>query len=146
MKYFVNGIMEKNKDLRIFVGKNVMIAGGLGFIGSNLAHKLVKLKARVTIIDSLSPLYGGNIFNIKEIEDECKAYMKDARNQSLMNRLVKHQDFIFNLAGQVSHIDSLENPIQDLEANCQTHLVLLEAYKRYNPKVKIVFAGNQMFL
>lgn len=129
--------------LNIFAGKNVMVTGGLGFIGSNLAHVLVKLKARVLIIDSLSPLYGGNIFNIKGIKDKCKIYIKNIRDQSLMNSLVKRQDFIFNLAGQVSHIDSLENPLQDLEANCQTHLVLLEACKRHNPKVKIVFAGTR---
>ena len=129
--------------LHIFAGKNVMITGGLGFIGSNLAHELVKLKARVLIIDSLFPLYGGNIFNIKGIENRCKVFVKDVRDQSLINSLVKRQDFIFNLIGQRSHIDSLENPLQDLEANCKTHLVLLEACKRYNPKVKILFAGTR---
>lgn len=131
------------EPLRIFTGKNVMITGGLGFIGSNLAHKLARLKSQVTIIDSLSPVYGGNIFNIKVIKNKCKVFIKDLRDQPLINHLVKGQDFIFNLAGQVSHIDSLENPLQDLEANCRTHLVLLEACKRYNPNVKIIFAGTR---
>jgi len=135
--------MNNIKKLQIFIGKNVMITGGLGFIGSNLAHELVKLKSKVLIIDSLSPLYGGNMFNVSEIKDKCEIVIEDVRNQSLMNRLVKRQDFIFNLTGQVSHIDSLEDPLQDLESNCRTHLVLLEACKNYNPKVKIVFAGTR---
>ena len=120
-----------------------MITGGMGFIGSNLAHQLIGLKARVLIIDSLSPLYGGNFFNIKGIEDKCKIFINNVSNQILINNLVKGQDFIFNLVGQRSHIDSMNNPLLDLETNCHSHLVLLEACKRYNPGVKIVFAGTR---
>ena len=120
-----------------------MITGGLGFIGSNLAHELVRLKAKVSIIDSLTPLCGGNIFNIKGIKNKCKIVIGDIRDQSLVNNLVRNQDFIFNLAGQVSHIDSIKDPLQDLESNCQTHLSLLEACKKYNPKTKVIFAGSR---
>ncbi|MFC1666693.1 NAD-dependent epimerase/dehydratase family protein [Candidatus Omnitrophota bacterium] len=127
----------------LFTGKKVMITGGLGFIGSNLAHELVKLKARVLIVDSLSPLCGGNIFNIKGIKNKCKVVIRDISEQSFMNSLVKNQDFIFNLAGQVSHVDSTEDPFQDLETNCHAQLSLLEACKKHNPKAKIVFAGTR---
>ena len=129
--------------LRIFLKKNVMITGGLGFIGSNLAHALVRLKARVLIVDSLSPLCGGNIFNIKGIKNKCGVVIGDVKDRSLMDRLVKRQDFIFNLAGQVSHVDSSCNPVHDLRANCLTHLALLEACKRHNNYVKIVYAGTR---
>lgn len=135
--------MKNNKGLHIFVGKNAMITGGLGFIGSNLAHELVRLKAQVTIIDSMLPLYGGNVFNLKGIAGKCKIVIKDMGMQPIINNLVKKQDFIFNLAGQVSHVDSLQNPLRDLENNCRAQLCLLEACKKYNPKTKIVFAATR---
>lgn len=127
----------------LFAGKRVLITGGMGFIGSNLAHALVRLKAKVLIIDSMFPLYGGNVFNIKGIEGKCKIVIKDIGEQALINSLVKNQDFIFSLAGQVSHVDSLEKPFQDLKSNCLAQLSLLEACKKYNPKTKIVFAGTR---
>jgi len=126
-----------------FAGKRVLITGGMGFIGSNLAHALVRLKAKVLIIDSMFPLYGGNVFNIKGIEGKCKIVIKDIGEQAFINSLVKNQDFIFSLAGQVSHVDSLEKPFQDLKSNCLAQLSLLEACKKYNPKTKIVFAGTR---
>ena len=124
-------------------GRSVMITGGLGFIGSNLARQLVGLGARVLLIDSLISDYGGNLFNIEGIEDRLKVNVADVRQQSTMNYLVQGHDVIFNLAGQVSHIDSMREPYTDLEINCRAQLSLLEACRHNNPSVKVVFAGTR---
>jgi UDP-glucose 4-epimerase len=129
--------------LRFYDGRRVMITGGLGFIGSNLAHQLVACGAQVLIVDSLIPAYGGNLFNISGIEDALRVNIADVRQQSTMNYLVREQDVIFNLAGQVSHIDSMEDPHTDLEINCRAQLTLLEACRHNNPAVKVVYAGTR---
>jgi UDP-glucose 4-epimerase len=129
--------------LDFYRGRRVMITGGLGFIGSNLARQLVPLGATILIVDSLIPEYGGNLFNISGIEDRLRVNIADVRQQSTMNYLVRGQDVIFNLAGQVSHIDSMQDPYTDLEINCRSQLSLLEACRRNNPSVKVVFAGTR---
>jgi UDP-glucose 4-epimerase len=126
-----------------YQGRSVMITGGLGFIGSNLARQLVGLGARVLLIDSLISDYGGNLFNIDGVEDCLKVNIADIRQQSTMSYLVRGHDVIFNLAGQVSHIDSMREPYTDLEINCRAQLSLLEACRHNNPTVKVVFAGTR---
>jgi len=128
---------------QFYEGRRVMITGGLGFIGSNLAHQLVALGADVMLVDSLIPDYGGNLFNIEGIADRVKVNVADIRQQSTMNYLVKDRDVIFNLAGQVSHIDSMRDPYADLEINCRSQLTILEACRYNNPTVKVVFAGTR---
>jgi UDP-glucose 4-epimerase len=123
--------------------RRVLVTGGLGFIGSNLARRLVDAGARVLIVDSLIPGSGGNAFNISGIEDRVRVNIADVRQQSSMNHLVREHDVIFNLAGQVSHIDSMRDPYTDLEINCRAQLSLLEACRRHNPSVKVVFAGTR---
>jgi UDP-glucose 4-epimerase len=123
--------------------RRVMITGGLGFIGSNLAHRLVALGARILLVDSLIPEYGGNLFNISGIEDRVRVNVADVRQQSTMNHLVREVDVIFNLAGQVSHIDSMQDPHTDLEINCRGQLALLEACRYHNTGVKVVYAGTR---
>jgi UDP-glucose 4-epimerase len=131
-------------DYRAFYrDRRVMITGGLGFIGSTVARHLADLGAKVLIVDSLIPEYGGNLFNISGIEDRVKVNIADVRQQSTMNYLVRDHDVIFNLAGQVSHIDSMQDPYTDLEINCRSQLSILEACRRYNPAVKVVFAGTR---
>jgi UDP-glucose 4-epimerase len=131
-------------DYRAFYrDRRVMITGGLGFIGSTLAHQLVELGASVLIVDSLIPEYGGNLFNVAGIEDRVRINIADVRQSSTMNYLVRDQEVIFNLAGQVSHIDSMQDPYTDLEINCRSQLSILEACRRYNPAVKVVFAGTR---
>jgi len=120
-----------------------MITGGLGFIGSNLARELVSLGARVLIVDSLIPDYGGNVFNIDDVADRLRVNVADIRQQTTMNYLVQGHDVIFNLAGQVSHIDSMREPYTDLEINCRSQLTVLEACRHNNPGVKVVFAGTR---
>jgi len=128
---------------RFYDGRRVMITGGLGFIGSNLARQLVAAGAHVLLLDSLLPDYGGNLFNISGIEDAVRVNIADIRQESTMNYLVRDQDVIFNLAGQVSHIDSMQDPHTDLEINCRAQLSLLEACRRNNSGVKIVYAGTR---
>ena len=123
--------------------RQVMITGGLGFIGSNLAHRLVALGADVLLVDSLIPDYGGNLFNIAGIEDRVRVNVADVRQASTMNYLVQGRSVIFNLAGQVSHIDSIRDPHTDLEINCRSQLTLLEACRRHNPATKVIYASTR---
>ena len=126
-----------------FRGKHVLITGGLGFIGSNLAHRLVALGAEVLILDSLIPEYGGNVFNIHGLEDRLRVNIADMRDEHGLRYLVQGQDVIFNLAGQVSHTDSMIDPYTDLEINARSQLSLLEACRHGNPAAKVVFASTR---
>jgi UDP-glucose 4-epimerase len=131
-------------DYRHFYrGRKVMITGGLGFIGSNLARRLVELGADVLLVDSLVDDHGGNLFNIDGIADSVRVNVADVRQQTTMNYLVRDRAVIFNLAGQVSHIDSMRDPYTDLEINCRSQLTVLEACRNYNRAVKVVFAGTR---
>ncbi|MGB2716955.1 MAG: NAD-dependent epimerase/dehydratase family protein [Vicinamibacterales bacterium] len=123
--------------------RRVMITGGLGFIGSNLARHLVAAGADVLIVDALIPDYGGNRFNIDGIEDVVRVNYVDVRDERVMDVLVRDREVIFNLAGQVSHIDSMRDPFTDLEINCRAQLSMLEACRKYNPATKVVFAGTR---
>ena len=126
-----------------YKGRRVMVTGGLGFIGSNLAHHLVGLGADVLIVDAMIPEYGGNRFNIEAIAARVRVNTADIRERDMMRELVRGQEVIFNLAGQVSHIDSMRDPYTDLEINCLSQLTLLEACRHVNPTVKVVFAGTR---
>jgi UDP-glucose 4-epimerase len=126
-----------------YAGRRVMITGGLGFIGSNLAHALAGLGADVLLVDSLIPDYGGNLHNIAGIEDRVRVNVADVRQASTMNYLVQGRDVIFNLAGQVSHIDSMRDPHTDLDINCRSQLTLLEACRHHNPGTKVVYASTR---
>jgi UDP-glucose 4-epimerase len=126
-----------------FKGKKVLVTGGLGFIGSNLTAQLVRLGARVTVVDNMIPRLGGNLFNVKEIADQIQINFSDVRDSHSMDYLVKGEEFIFHLAGQVNHVDSIRNPIQDLDINCRGTLVLLESCRKCNRDVKIIFSGTR---
>ena len=112
--------------MHTFSNTRVLITGGLGFIGSNLAIRLVKEGAKVTIIDSLMPMYGGTIYNIHDIADKVRINISDIRDPYSIKELVKNQDILFNLAGQTSHIDSMIDPYTDLDINCKAQLSILE--------------------
>ncbi|HLN74214.1 MAG: GDP-mannose 4,6-dehydratase [Methylococcaceae bacterium] len=133
--------MKLNSE--IFSKKNVIISGGLGFIGSNLAIKLVNLGATVTIIDSLIPEYGGNLWNIEPVRNQVKINISDVRDEYSIRNLIQGQDYFFNLAGQTSHLDSMQNPFTDLEINSKAQLSILEACRKYNPTIKIIFASTR---
>jgi dTDP-glucose 4,6-dehydratase/UDP-glucose 4-epimerase len=126
-----------------FENKRVLITGGLGFIGSNLARALVNLGAKVTLVDSLIPQYGGNIFNIDDIRDKVTVNVCDVRDPFAMAYLLNGQDFLFNLAGQTSHMDSMTDPQTDLDINATAQLSILEACRKANPDIKIVFASTR---
>lgn len=126
-----------------FRNKNILITGGLGFIGANLAIRLVALGAQVTVVDSLIPEYGGNLFNIEPVKDRITINIADVRDEFSMDYLVRGRDFLFNLAGQTSHLDSMRDPYKDLDINCRAQLSILEACRKHNPGVKIVFASTR---
>ena len=128
---------------RFYEGKRVMVTGGLGFIGSNLARALVDLGAEVLLVDSLVADTGANPANIRGIEDRVSTRTVDVRDALALERLVREQHLIFNLAGQVSHLDSMRDPFTDLDINCRAQLSLLEACRHHNPAAKVVFAGTR---
>lgn len=128
-----------------YENKRVLVTGGLGFIGSNLAIRLVELGALVTVVDSLIPETGGNPFNLEPVQDHARLTVRtvDVRDVLAMERLVRNQAVIFNLAGQVSHIDSMQDPFTDLEINCRSQLALLESCRRVAPETKVIFASTR---
>lgn len=126
-----------------FAGKNVLVTGGIGFIGSNLAHRLVQEGANITLLDSMLDEYGANLFNIQEIKDHVRLNFSDMRDEHSLRYLVRNQDYIFNLAGQVSHQDSMKEPFMDMEVNTRAQLTLLETCRHYAPNVVIVFSSTR---
>ena len=126
-----------------YEGRSVLITGGLGFIGSTLARRLVELGARVTLVDSLIPEYGGNRANIAGIEDRVTVNISDVRDEHSLPSLIRGQDLVFNLAGQTSHVDSLHDPYTDLEINCRAQLSILETVRHENPEAKVIFASTR---
>ena len=135
--------MNHISDFSIFNGANILITGGLGFIGSNLARRLANLGAYVTLVDSLIPEYGGNLFNIAGIEDWVRINISDVRDEHSMKYLIRDQNYLFNLAGQTSHLDSMADPFTDLEINTRAQLSILEACRKYNSGIKVVFASTR---
>lgn len=135
--------MSSNDYGKAFSEKRVLITGGLGFIGSNLAIRLVHLGAKVLIVDSLIPDYGGNLFNIEPVRDQVIVNIADVRDRNSMDCLVQGQDYLFNLAGTLSHVDSMRDPFTDLQINCVSQLSLLEACRHNNPEIKILFSGTR---
>jgi UDP-glucose 4-epimerase len=126
-----------------FKGKKALITGGLGFIGSNLAQRLSSLGAEVTLVDAMIPEYGGNLFNINEIRDQVIVNYSDIRDEHSVNYLVRGQDFVFHLAGQVDHILSLTNPFPDIDMNIRGSAVVMEAVKAHAPGARVVYTGTR---
>jgi len=126
-----------------FRKRNVLITGGLGFIGSNLARRLVDYGANVTLVDSLIPEYGGNLFNIRDIKDSVNVNISDIRDEHSMRYLLQGQDYLFSLAGQTSHMDSMVDPYTDLEINARAQLSVLETCRKYNSGIRILFASTR---
>ncbi len=124
-------------------GSNVLITGGLGFIGSNLAFKIAAEGGNVTLVDSLVPEYGGSLYNVRDISPAARINISDVRDPFSLSHLLAGQDFLFNLAGQTSHLDSMEDPFTDLEINCKAQLSILEICRRVNPSIRIVFASTR---
>lgn len=121
----------------------MLITGGLGFIGSNLARRLVRYGSKVTLVDSLIPEYGGNLRNMAGLTGRVHVNISDVRDRHSLPVFVRDQDFLFNLAGQTSHMDSMTDPETDLEINARAQLSILEACRRHNPRIRVVFASTR---
>mgnify|MGYP003683872051 CR=1 FL=1 len=124
-------------------GANVLITGGLGFIGSNLARRLVSIGADVTVVDNLIPEYGGNMQNVADIADRIRIDKTDVRDRANLEPQIASADYLFNLAGQTSHLDSMVDPHTDMEINAGAQLSILEACRHRNPGLRIVFASTR---
>ena len=129
--------------MKNYSGKEILITGGLGFIGSNLARRLVSQGANLTLVDSLIPQYGGNTFNIDDIKNKVAVNVCDVRDTFAMEHLIQGKDYLFNLAGQTSHLDSMADPHTDLDINAAAQLSILEVCRKENPDIKIVFASTR---
>jgi len=136
--------MEKKRGKEYFHGKNVLITGGAGFLGSSLAVSLVQAGATVTVLDAMLPLYGGNLFNLNGVRKKVQFVEGDIRDSTLVESLVKGKDIIYNFAAQVSYIDSKDQPFLDLDINGKGHLTVLEACRRYAPHARILFSSSRM--
>lgn len=135
--------MSKERIAEAFSGKNILITGGLGFIGSSLAIRLADAGADVSIVDVMIPDYGGNLFNIEPIKGRAKVNFSDITDAHSVNYLVRDRDYIFHCAGQVCHVMSMTNPFPDIDFNIKGTAILLEACKKHNPKVKIIKMGTR---
>lgn len=127
----------------VFKGKNILITGGLGFIGSNLAIKLVESGAKVMLLDAIIPGHGGNLFNIEPIKNDVIMNFSDIRDENSMNYIVRGKDYIFHLAGQNDHVLSLTNPFPDIDINIKGSAVLLEACKKFNKDARLIYTGTR---
>jgi UDP-glucose 4-epimerase len=137
-------VRERNARLNdAFLGSRVLVTGGAGFIGSTLAIRLAEIGASVTVVDSLIPEYGGNLQNLAGYEDRIRINISDVRDDHGFQHLIREKDFLFNLAGQTSHVDSMQDPFTDLEINCRSQLAILEACRKHNRDVRIVFASTR---
>ncbi|MBI2663252.1 NAD-dependent epimerase/dehydratase family protein [Candidatus Woesearchaeota archaeon] len=131
-------------SLEQYEGKEILITGGLGLIGSTIANKLNVLGAKITILDAKIPIYGGNFFNIENIKKQINVEIGDIRDRDKVNQIVQGKDIIFNLAGQIDYTYSLDEPHYDLDINCRGHLNVLEACRKYNPNAVVLFSGSRM--
>ncbi|HIF00849.1 MAG TPA: NAD-dependent epimerase/dehydratase family protein [Planctomycetes bacterium] len=134
---------DQNRNGNYYADRRVLITGGLGFIGSNLAHALVDAGSTVTLVDSMIPRYGASLKNIDGLKDRVSINYSDIRDQYSLSHLVREQDVIFSLAGQVSHLESMSDPMTDLDINCRSQLSLLECCRSVNPSARIVFASTR---
>lgn len=136
--------MSSIEDLRkVYAGRKILVTGGAGFIGSTLSRRLADWGAEVTVVDSLIPDYGGNPFNLEGYLGRLHLNIADVRDQYGMNYLIRGQDYLFNLAGQVSHTDSMQNPLTDLQINVSAQVSILEACRRHNPSIRILFTSTR---
>ena len=135
--------MNEQATFGEYKGRSALITGGLGFIGSTLARRLVEIGVKVSVLDALMPEQGGNQHNLRDLLGRVEIHTADMRDQKVVNHLVGGVDYIFNLAGSVSHLESMQQPLRDLELNCAAHVTLLEACRNFNPHVKVVFTSTR---
>lgn len=126
-----------------YAGKKVLVTGGLGFLGSNLARRLCELGAKVALLDSLLKSHGGNPFNIADFKKKVRWHKGDIRNKALVEKLIEGAEILFNIAAQTSHTDSMKNPWLDVDINTRGQITLLEACRRLNPRIRIVYCSTR---
>lgn len=136
-------VLLADDRLAAFDGRRALVTGGLGFIGSNLVHALTALGCRVAVVDSLAEGQGGNRFNLCGVEEAVDIRIADIRDEDAVADALRGQDFVFNLAGVLSHINSLEAPFHDLDVNARGTLTVLEAVRRHAPEAPVVYSGTR---
>lgn len=132
----------RNQNGRL-AGKHVLITGGAGMLGSTIAHLAYREGASVTVLDALLPLYGGNLFNLKDISDGIEFVQGDIRDREIVDQVVKGQDMVFNLAAQVSYVDSNTDPHLDIDINCRGIVNVLESCRQFAPQARVLFSSSR---
>lgn len=132
-----------SSPLDLYRGANVVVTGGVGLIGSHVARRLCALGAKVLLVDSLLPDFGGNLRNIHDLEGAITLNVSDIRDVHGLRHLLQGRDYLFNLAGQTSHLGSMAAPFEDLEINGRAQLAILEVCRAVNPGIRIVFASTR---
>src|SRR5688572_3437312 len=133
---------DSNLSAPTMKGQRVLITGGLGFIGSNLAHQCLELGAEVTIYDCLDPRSGGHMYHVHDIKNSVRVILNDIRNFEGICSGILNQDVIFNCAAYTSHPNSMREPLIDIDVNCKGVINLLEAARRFNQDAKLVHVGT----
>jgi UDP-glucose 4-epimerase len=126
-----------------FVGRTVMVTGGMGFIGSNLVRRLIALGAEVHVVDSMIDGSGANRFNLPDVEDRFRVHTFDIGNAGALRPLLASCDLVFNLAAQINHLQSVSDPARDLALNAESHLRFLEACRVSGGRMKVVFTSTR---
>lgn len=126
-----------------YQGTRVLVTGGMGFIGSNLVLALVRQGARVTVVDAQVPGCGAQPANLEAVRDQIQLSTDDIGNDDRMKQLLPGQEVIFNLAGEISHLRSMSDPLRDLSINCTSQLQFLNLCRLLNPGATIVYASSR---
>lgn len=126
-----------------YEGTNCLVTGGLGFIGANLVHRLAAAGAAVTVVDAMVPTHGANPRNLDGVAVPVEVIEAGIGDAAAVGHAVAAADFVFNAAGQVSHLDSMEDPLGDLELNARSHLALLELMRATNPDAPVVYTSTR---
>lgn len=134
---------NEEQEIMDFSKKAVLVTGGLGFIGSNLVHRLVELNANVTVLDNLNPNYGGNLYNLATIKNKISIHQDDILNKTQLARLLEGKHYVFHLAAQTSHMDSMTDPLNDLDINARATLQLLELCRKNNPDLRLIMTSTR---
>ncbi len=135
--------MNSDIQYHLLKDKSVLITGGLGFIGSSIAHRCVDLGAKVTLLDACLEPYGWNFANIREIEDRIHFIKGDVRDKKVIGQSVPEAEIIFHMAAQVGREISMEDPKLDTDINCMGILNILESARQMDSPPKIIYAGSR---
>ena len=136
-------MMSRNSKKDSYRQARVLVTGGMGFIGSNLVIALVERGALVTVVDAQIAGCGADPRNLQSVREQIRISTDDMQDADRMAELIPEQDVIFNLAGEISHIRSITEPLRDLSINCAGQLQFLNLCRLLNPGATVIYASSR---